>query len=62
MYEIKTSDQFVHINRKVQYSLSKFWQMRNLIRDSFQVSQDYMPETCVYDFIAVKYTSLILFY
>ncbi|KAK7048347.1 CRAL-TRIO domain-containing protein [Favolaschia claudopus] len=27
------------------FSLSKFWQMKNLARSSFQISQDYFPET-----------------
>ncbi|KAH8104524.1 CRAL/TRIO domain-containing protein [Cristinia sonorae] len=27
------------------FSLSQFWQMKNLARSSFQVSQDYFPET-----------------
>lgn len=27
------------------FSLGKFWQMKNLVRDSFQMSQDYLPET-----------------
>ncbi|CAL1713230.1 unnamed protein product [Somion occarium] len=27
------------------FSLSQFWQMKNLARQSFQVSQDYFPET-----------------
>nr|GAT60294.1 predicted protein [Mycena chlorophos] len=27
------------------FSLSKFWQMKNLARTSFQISQDYFPET-----------------
>jgi len=26
------------------FGLSKFWQMKSLIRDSFQISQDYYPE------------------
>ena len=29
------------------FGLSQFWQMKNLARDSFQISQDYFPETCV---------------
>ncbi|EJC98105.1 CRAL/TRIO domain-containing protein [Fomitiporia mediterranea MF3/22] len=27
------------------FGLGKFWQMKNLIRDSFQITQDYLPET-----------------
>ncbi|KAJ6613348.1 CRAL-TRIO domain-containing protein [Mycena sp. CBHHK59/15] len=27
------------------FSLSKFWQMKTMARDSFQISQDYFPET-----------------
>ncbi|KAH9936279.1 CRAL-TRIO domain-containing protein [Fomitopsis serialis] len=27
------------------FGLSQFWQMKNLARDSFQISQDYFPET-----------------
>jgi len=27
------------------FSLSQFWQMKSLIRSSFQISQDYFPET-----------------
>ena len=29
------------------FGLSQFWQMKNLARDSFQISQDYFPETFV---------------
>ena len=29
------------------FSLSQFWQVKALARSSFQVSQDYYPETCV---------------
>lgn len=29
------------------FGLSQFWQMKNLARDSFQISQDYFPETYV---------------
>jgi hypothetical protein len=32
---------------RIMESLTKFWQVKNVIRDSFQISQDYYPETCM---------------
>ncbi|KAI5122799.1 hypothetical protein M0805_000142 [Coniferiporia weirii] len=37
-------DIFVIVDLK-DFGLNKFWQMKGLIRDSFQMSQDYFPET-----------------
>ncbi|KAH8114530.1 CRAL/TRIO domain-containing protein [Phellopilus nigrolimitatus] len=37
-------DIFVIVDLK-DFGLGKFWQMKSLIQDSFQISQDYFPET-----------------
>ncbi|THH03040.1 hypothetical protein EW145_g6578 [Phellinidium pouzarii] len=38
-------DNIVIIVDLKDFGLGKFWQMKNLVRDSFQMSQDYFPET-----------------
>jgi hypothetical protein len=38
------------------HSVSQFWQMKSLAQKSFQISQDYFPETLV-----VTYTILLIF-
>jgi len=41
----KTVDDILCIVDLKGFSLPKFWQMKNLVRDTFQVTQDYLPET-----------------